>query len=344
MNNLILEDGSPKRNHRRHLNGLLTSTTGILRFASAYVTDRDLLTRAPDRERHLLISLLPMDVASGATSLETLGTLIKSGVECRALPERPRLHAKVYIFGASHAVVTSANLTGSAFDSNIEVGVELQADQVSRLTAWFDTLWEIASPLDLDQLAELQSKTRLLRQEFMKLKKKAKAKLQVATSDKQKGLLSDTLQELFATASHFFVCNTDRRQGKRTVTGGFALEEEMFNRGFATAWESFKFPSHMEQVDVGDAIFMFAKGIGIVGIGMAKGKCETLMPDDPDRIRNFADEDNTPEWRVPVQWLAQKDEAGAYRWNSPNFTFWNVTDSQYDEFREGVKMHFLADT
>ncbi len=285
-----------------------------------------------------------MDVASGATSLETLGTLIKSGVECRALPERPRLHAKVYIFGSSHAVVTSANLTGSAFDSNIEVGVELQADQVSQLAAWFDALWEIGSPLDLEQLAELQSKTRLLRQEYMKLKKKAKAKLQFAASDKQKEQLSDTLQELFATASRFFVCNTDRLQGERTETGGFALEEKMFNRGFATAWESFKFPSHMEQVDVGDAIFMFAKHIGIIGIGMATGRCETLTPDDPDRIRNFVDEDNTPEWRVPVQWLAQTDEAGAYRWNSPNFTFWNVTDSQYDEFREDVKMHFLADT
>ncbi|MBC7818357.1 MAG: hypothetical protein IAG10_15835, partial [Planctomycetaceae bacterium] len=103
------------------------------------------------------------------------------------------------------------------------------------------------------------------------------------------------------------------------------------------------FPNHMEQVEAGDAIFMFAKRIGIIGIGMAKDKCETLTPDDQTRIRNFADENNTPEWRVPVQWLAQTDEAGAYRCKSPNFTFWNITDSQYDDLREGVKMHFLAD-
>jgi hypothetical protein len=141
-NSLILEDGSSQRKHRKCLNSLLASTKGMLRIASAYVTDRELLTGTPDRERRLLISLLPMDVASGATSIETLGTLIKSGVNCRRLSERPRLHAKVYIFGTSSAVITSANLTGSAFDSNIEVGVEVNADQVNQLAAWFDTLWE----------------------------------------------------------------------------------------------------------------------------------------------------------------------------------------------------------
>src|SRR5438045_1108539 len=98
MNNLILEDGTPQRKHRQQLKGLLKSTVGILRIASAYVTDRELCTATIERERRLLISLLPMDVASGATSIETLGALLKSGVKCRVLPERPRLHAKAYIF------------------------------------------------------------------------------------------------------------------------------------------------------------------------------------------------------------------------------------------------------
>ena len=156
MNNLILEDGSPQRQHRRHLNGFLGSTKGMLRIASAYVTDRDLLTGTPDRERRLLISLSRMDVASGATSIETLRAMIESGVKCRRLPERPRLHAKVYIFGTSHAVITSANLTGSAFDSNIEVGVEVGADQANKLASWFDTLWDKAVPLTLPYLSELK--------------------------------------------------------------------------------------------------------------------------------------------------------------------------------------------
>lgn len=340
MNNLILEDGSQQRKHRQHLYGLLNSTEGMLRIASAYVTDRELLTRTPDRERRLLISLSPMDIASGATSIETLGALIESGVECRWLPGRSRLHAKVYIFGLSHAVITSANMTRSAFDSNIEVGVEIPKDQVTQLAQWFDTLWEIASPLTLAQLSDLQSKTSLLRDEYIELKKKIKTKLQLPDSHKQPEKLSDTLQDLFAKASQYFVCNTNRQYSERTPTDGYALEQEMFNRGFAAAWEQFSYPSHMEKVKAGDAIFMFAKGIGIIGIGIAKGRCETLIPDDPDRIRNVPNKVNKPEWRVPVQWLAWT-EAGAYRYKSLRFTFWNVTGSRYDKFREGVKAHFL---
>jgi hypothetical protein len=129
----------------------------------------------------------------------------------------------------------------------------------------------------------------------------------------------------------------------RKFQRGYALEQEMFNRGFAAAWESFKFPSHMELVERGDAIFMFAKGIGIIGIGIAKGGCETLAINNPDRIHNFPNEKKIPEWRVPVHWLEWTDEAGAFRWaEAPNFTFWEVTDESYKNFRENVKAHFLG--
>lgn len=314
----------------------------MLRIASAYVTDRELLTGTPDRERRLLISLLPMDVASEATSIETLGTLIKSGVNCRRLSERPRLHAKVYIFGTSSAVITSANLTGSAFDSNIEVGVEVNADQVNQLAAWFDTLWEKAVPLTLADLSELRSSTALLRAEFVKLKKKTKAKWQAPERHKPSDGLSDSLLELFSNAKQYFVCNTNRRYDEPTDTGVYALEEDMHNRGFAAAWENFKFPPHMEKVKRGDAIFMFAKGIGIIGIGIAKGGYKKLTRNDLGRIRKG----NTLEWHVPVlQWLAWTDEAGACEWKeAPPFTFWDVTEAQYADFRGRVKNHFLCDT
>jgi hypothetical protein len=344
MNKVILENGTAKQVHRNRLNALLASTQGTVRIAPAYVTDRDLLTRSPKRERRLLLSLMPMDIASGATSLESLGTLVKSGVDCRTLLERPRLHAKVYIFGSSRAVITSANLTRSALDSNIEAGAEISLDRVQQLVAWFDKLWNIASPLTLKRLSELQTETRALRAEYMKLKKKAKTKLRLPETGKQSGKLLDKLQHLFAKANRYFVCNTDRRDGRRTPTGGFVLEQEMLGRGFAAAWESFKFPSHMEQVEAGDAIFMFAKGIGVIAIGVATNRCERLMPDDPDRIRGSAYPQNAIEWRVPVQWLSSTDEAGAYPCKSPNFTFWDISEPQYDDLREGVKEHFLGDT
>ena len=101
MAKFILEDGTPARQHRPRLAELLSATTGIIRVATAYVTDRHLLSAVGKRETRLLTSLAPMDVASGATLLETLDALMGIGIKRRVLPQRPRIHAKVYIGGSS---------------------------------------------------------------------------------------------------------------------------------------------------------------------------------------------------------------------------------------------------
>ncbi len=340
MQRLILEDGTANRRHRKQFASLLAKSTGLIRIATAYVTERQFLASATDREVRLLTSITPMDVASGATSLESLHALIKLGIQCRALPSRPRLHAKVYVFGDSSAVVTSANLTSNGLDSNIEVGVETSARDVTELVSWFDRLWKLAEPVTVVQIAELQRETSALRHEFTKLKHRVKSKSKTIRTPKQESPLSDSVQDLFETASRFFVCNTDRRQGDQTPTGGFVLEEEMHNRGFAAAWEDFKFPTHMEMVQPGDAIFMFAKVIGIIGVGIAEGSCEQIKAKQRDRLTHVHD---AVEWRVPTRWLAWTDSNGAFPWKSPNFTFWNVSESQYDDFRADVMAHFLGD-
>jgi len=343
MSTLILENGSAQRQHRPHLIGLLNSTKGLLRVATAYLTDRDILFRNQDRERHLLVSLLPMDIASGATSLDVLGALIRSGVRCRKLPDRPRMHAKVYIFADSHAVVTSANLTVSAFDSNIEVGVDLGGDQVKQLAVWFDGLWEIACPVTLEHLSELQKMSKLLRSEYIKFRKKANSVLKAKDAQNLKGELSDRLQDLLTSARQFFICNTNRKYDERNETNSYKLEDAMFSRGFACAWDPFRSQKDMEQVNVGDAIFLYAKGIGIIGIGQATGKIEVLEPNDPDQIRN--NEFKSRERRIPVIWLKEASEADAYKkYKSQNFTFRNITGSRYDDLREDIKIHFLAGT
>ncbi len=338
MTSLILEDGTPNRRHRQRLSQLLTECTDTVRIASAYVTERQFLTAAPKRDVRLLTSLSPIDVASGATSIESLNALLELGVKCRCLPPRPRLHAKVYVFGTSHAVVTSANFTGSGFDSNIEAGIETTGSEAKSLAAWFDRLWETASAVTVEQLSDLQRQTSALRREFAKLKAKAKAKS--PTNSTAKTPLTDSLQQLFDSATRWFVCNTDRREGTRTATGGYLLEEEMHNRGFAAAWEDFKFPSHMELVEPGNAIFMFAKGVGIIGVGIATASCETLTSSQPGRLTYVH---TSVEWRVATRWLAWTDSNGAYTWKSPNFTFWDVSESQYDDFRNSVMSHFLGE-
>lgn len=340
MTSLILEDGTPDRRHRQRLSQLLTECTDTVRIASAYVTERQLLTTAPKRDVRLLTSLSPIDIASGATSIESLNALLDLGVECRCLPPRPRLHAKVYIFGTSHAVVTSANFTCNGLDSNIEAGIETTGSEAHLLAAWFDGLWDTASPVTVEQLSDLQRQTSALRREFAKLKAKAKVKLQSLPVPTSKTALTDSLQQLFDSATRFFVCNTDRREGTRTATGGFLLEEEMHNRGYAAAWEDFKYPSHMELVEPGNAIFMFAKAVGIIGIGIATASCETLTSSQPGRLTYVH---TSIEWRVPTHWLAWTDANGAYPWKSPNSTFWDVSESQYDDFRDAVMSHFLTE-
>ena len=46
--------------------------------------------------------------------------LLDAGARVRGIR---KLHAKLYLFGASRAVITSANLTKSALDSNHEFGL-----------------------------------------------------------------------------------------------------------------------------------------------------------------------------------------------------------------------------
>jgi hypothetical protein len=211
-------------------------------------------------------------------------------------------------------------------------------------TCWFDQLWQIAQPLTAGHLIELQSKTGALRREFVKLKKWSQSELVVAEKQRTDERLTDSLQNLFETAPRFFVCNTNRLESPRTATGGSAMEQAMYSRQLATAWEPFRFPSHMRLVEPGDGVFMFAKGVGIIGIGVATARCEILSATDPNRLW-YADEDHTLEWRVPTKWLVWKDDADACPYSgAPNFTFWNDTGTQYDDFRESVKSHFLGDS
>jgi len=333
----LIAEGGRDRLHRRLLRELLDDTKGQVRIASAYVTDRDLLLRANGRPTYLLTALSPMDIASGATSLESLRAIIDAGAEVRVLPERPRLHAKVYIFGRSAAVVTSANLTTNALDSNIEVGIEVTGSEVAALLTWHKRLWGAAQPLTLNELGSLKRLAEPLRRQYADLKRRAAARLEVTSGDAEANGLLDTPTRILEAAERFFICNTDRREGSRTETNGFLLEEEMYSRGYAAVWEDFRYPSHMEQVRAGDIIFMFARGVGIIGVGQAKGRCEQLAADDPDRIR--VDDWNQLEWRIPVEWLAWWDEADAVHFKATNTSFWSISDDKYAWLRVDVMEH-----
>lgn len=88
------------------------------------------------------------DFAEGVSDISALQRLLDSGAQVRGIRN---LHAKLYLFGASRAIITSANLTKSALDRNHEFGmVADEAPVLATCRAYFDGLWQRAGK-DLDR-------------------------------------------------------------------------------------------------------------------------------------------------------------------------------------------------
>ena len=317
--------------HRKRFEELLATTVGTVRIASAYVTEAELFAERGCRDVRLLIGLSTMDLVAGATSLDSLETLICNGVECRVLPQVPRFHAKLYIFGGETAVITSANFMAPAMDSNIEVGAQIADGEVGALVRWFDHLWYSAEPLDPARLSSLQCETAALRREFAYLR----ARCDLADLP---GTLPDIVDEArlprLLLPRSYFLCNTNRKHG------GYEREILMRRKEYATAWEDFSHTSHMRASKMRDIIFMYANGIGIIGIGKALGACEVLEPCDGGRV---SDEESGREWRIPVGWLRWVDEVHACPWYStPPTTFTNVSGDPWADRRDHAIRRLLG--
>lgn len=72
------------------------------------------------------------DFAVGSSNLDTLCTLANKGVLVRSLDD---LHAKMYIFDDSVALVTSANATRSGMRDNLECGLGTEDKQIVKQLA-----------------------------------------------------------------------------------------------------------------------------------------------------------------------------------------------------------------
>jgi hypothetical protein len=97
------------------------------------------------------------DFADGVSDLAALRFLLENGAVIRGVRY---LHAKLYLFGGSRAIVTSANLTEAALLRNHEFGfVAEEAEIVKRCRQYFDDLWERAGPnLTLERLEQWEKK------------------------------------------------------------------------------------------------------------------------------------------------------------------------------------------
>lgn len=80
------------------------------------------------------------DFAEGVSDIGALRILLDAGASVRGVRN---LHAKLYLFGASRAIITSANLTAAALDRNHEFGMVAEdAGIIEDCQAYFDDLWK----------------------------------------------------------------------------------------------------------------------------------------------------------------------------------------------------------
>ena len=91
------------------------------------------------------------DFAGGVSDVAALRKLIEAGARVRGVRN---LHAKLYLFGKSRAIITSCNLTEAAILRNHELGMVIHDRAIiEKCLAYFDELWALAgNDLLLDQV------------------------------------------------------------------------------------------------------------------------------------------------------------------------------------------------
>lgn len=98
------------------------------------------------------------NLSVGGCNPDVIRDLIKRGFQVRALAS---LHAKVYL-GPTSAVLGSANASADGLGLNKDGSGWNEActlidgpDEISQLTAWFDSLWENAADLSIPVIAQI---------------------------------------------------------------------------------------------------------------------------------------------------------------------------------------------
>ena len=97
------------------------------------------------------------DFADGVSDIEALRHVLNAGGQVRGIRH---LHAKLYLFGSSRAIITSANLTDSGLRLNREFGVVMENPAaIESCRAYFDELWRLgASDLQSHQIDDWDRK------------------------------------------------------------------------------------------------------------------------------------------------------------------------------------------
>lgn len=111
----------------------------------------ELLERGPERVE-LVTRFSLADFGAGVSDIAALRRVLQAGGQVRGIRG---LHAKVYVFGAARAAVTSANLTAAGLSHNREFGcVTDDPGFLADCDRYVDDLWDAGALTNLAQLDE----------------------------------------------------------------------------------------------------------------------------------------------------------------------------------------------
>jgi HKD family nuclease len=155
---------------------LIIATPFIKRSEAQYVCSR-LLSVKRRREPHtrIITDLRAQSVLAGSLDVEALKTFKNALTGCEVLT-LPHLHAKVYVFDNSLAIVGSANLTTAGLDCNYEYGVGIRdASLVRCIKADMDAYSRVGNVVDREQIEELSQVAEEISAEYRNVQRSAAA-------------------------------------------------------------------------------------------------------------------------------------------------------------------------
>jgi len=114
---------------------------------------------APPKDVRFIFGLDERAVGEGAVNPHEIEYFQKL-FDNRNIRTNSALHAKLYIFDKK-ALVTSANLSQTAFQRNIEVGALVEGEQVEKIKRFYVKLWNDSDPIgNLDNYKKIWDRAR----------------------------------------------------------------------------------------------------------------------------------------------------------------------------------------
>jgi len=171
---------------RNHLQAVLRGARQDLLIASPFIKTREAewvceqvaVTGLENALRlRVLTDIRSANVLAGSLDIAAL-RLFQSHVANCTVVNLPRLHAKVYVADEISALVTSANLTSSGLDSNLEYGVSItDPSAIRQVRQDLERYASMGSALNPQRISELEKVADDLKVEYDKVQRSQERKL-----------------------------------------------------------------------------------------------------------------------------------------------------------------------